>query len=390
MYERDLRTKILTLFLSCESLCFIYIAYNNELVSDYIGKPLGSGILTLSSVFFVLVFFYMLFHFIWNASERIFIPKRTIGSVGNLNVFILILITLYFLLNLKTGVGKVGGEDIVKLTGIDKLLFIAPIFFKLNFLIYIYAAGNRNKTKLYYFNLLFFSFVELTRGVSFTILLLVIIEFYKFRKLMTLRYFLLSMVLGIALVNIIYNLKFYIRMGPKYEYIDIYTSLIMLMGRLSILSNFIFIFDNISDIRSYFHTVGYQGVDKEFLESLTPIPSLFGINEKVMEFGKILFSYSNVTFTSATAASLLGIMYVYPDSILSVLIIISTSWIYIHIVTSYLEFIRMQRVVGYFFILLSLYQGFFAILGNYLYALTIYFVIAACRNLLLSRKNETI
>lgn len=390
MHEASLRTKILSLFLLCETCCFIYILYNKELVSDYLGKSIGLSELTITYVFIILLSFYFLFHFLWGITERIFPPRRTIGSAGNLNVFIFILILLYFLLNLKTGVGKVGQEENVALTGFDKLLFIAPIFFKLNFLIYIYAAGNKHKSSLYYFNLLFFSFTELTRGVSFTILLLLIIEFNKIRKLISLKYFIFSIVLGILLVNVIYNVKFYIRMGSRFEYIDIYTSLIMLMGRLSVLSNLLFIHDNISDIRAYFYNTEYQGVAREFLESLTPAPSLFGIYEKVLEFGKILFSYSNVTFTSATAASLLGIMYVYPDSIFKVSIIIFFSWVYIHIITGYLEFSRMQRVVAYFFVLLALYQGFLAILSNYVYALTIYFIISAARNLLISRKHETI
>lgn len=390
MYEGKLKNKILSLFLLCETFCFIYIIYNKELVSDYLRQTITLSEFTIGCVFFLLLLFYFLFHVLWMISEKIIKSRKKVGSVGDLNLFVLVLIFLYFILNLKTGIGKVGQEDNVTLTGLDKLLFIAPIFFKINFLIYIYAAGNRNKNRLYYFNLFFFVFAELTRGVSFTILLLLIIEYNKIRRFISFRYFLFSLLFGILLINVIYNVKFYVRMGAKYEYIDIYTSLIMLMGRLSILSNLLFIYDNLSDIRLYFYGSGYQGIVHEFLESLTPVPSLFGISEKVLEFGKILFSYSNVTFTSATAASLLGIIYIYPNSIFNAITIICLSWIYIDIITGYLEFSRMQRVVAYFFVLLALYQGFMAILSNYIYALTIYFLIACVRNLLLSKKYETI
>lgn len=379
----NLKKKTLYIFLLCESLCFIYILLYGEYVSDYLNIKTTLSETIIVTTFLFLMALYLTYHLVWSASEKIFYSGRVIGTAGNLNGVMFVLIILYFILVFKTGVGKVGASDAVSLTFTEKLIFLPPILFKANFLIYIYAAGNRFRSKLYYCNLFVFLAAEISRGVSFSILLLLLIEYDNIKKYISFKYILISILMSVVLVNLIYNVKFYIRMGGGYNYIGVYESLIMLFGRLSIISNFLYIQEHIDSLRIFMNASGYTGLANEFLESLTPMPSLFGINDKVVEFGKFLFSYSNVTLNSATAASLIGILYILPKEIGPAIIIFTCSGIFVQYLLNKINANNHQQLVAYFFFLLTLYQGFMAILSNYIYALIVYVIFISLRNILL-------
>lgn len=114
--------------------------------------------------------------------------KSKLTTSVNINSIFLLLVIIYFIFLLKTGSGKVyaDGGSIGELSSFDKLLFFPIIILKLNFLIYIYAAGCKKKDNIYYLTLFIFLICELYRGVSFSILLIALIEIEKIKSVLEL------------------------------------------------------------------------------------------------------------------------------------------------------------------------------------------------------------
>ncbi len=89
MYEGKLKNKILSLFLLCETFCFIYIIYNKELVSDYLGQTITLSEFTIGCVFFFCYCCFIFFVpcFVDDFRKKIIKSRKKVGSVGDLNLF---------------------------------------------------------------------------------------------------------------------------------------------------------------------------------------------------------------------------------------------------------------------------------------------------------------
>ncbi|WP_134691304.1 hypothetical protein [Enterobacter hormaechei] len=120
----------------------------------------------------------------------------------------------------------------------------------------------------------------------------------------------------------------------------------------------------------------------EFLEKLTPMPSMFGIHEKTIEFGKLVFLNSYGRPDSAIAVSILGMLAIVPTQTSAIILILVLSILFIKFTISMLDKTEEQDVVAFFFVLLTLYQGFWGILANYVYALFIYLILTSLKQLL--------
>ncbi len=378
--------RIIKLFVACEMFCCIFILVQDRYASDYFGIQVGVDNRTIIFSFVTIIFFYWAYYYLWEGCSRLLSTRKTFRPVGNINLIMLFLSIFYFIFILQTGVGKVSVENNHNgLTIIEKILYSPLILFKFNFLIYVYAAGNKFKNKTYYLVIFLFTAAELIRGVSFSILLFVIIEHKRIAKLITKKNLIIAFPIILLCINAIYNIKYSVRLGDKYEYLNVYETSIMLIGRLSILSNILYIQEHYNNIKLLLSSHDYSMFD-EFFEKLTPMPSLFGINDKVIEFGKIIFSYSNGNFNSATASSVLVMMYFLPSQIFTIVSILFVSSIFIIFITNRLFNNLEQNTVAFFFVFLTLYQGFLGIIANYVYALFVYFLFIVIGYVLPKRK----
>ena len=381
-----MKFKIILVFIIFELISLIYIAFTGEYNGDYINRytenPFYIIIIINASIIFLYLIYYFLWGFIENLCNRL---KLKNFSTPNLNILFFILSILYLFFYIRTGVGKAGGEN-TELSLLDKLIFIPIIISKFNFLIFIYAAANKHKSKLYYLTLLIFLSTEIFRGISFPLLIIGILEsnliFNKLKKIN-------PIIIGILLIlfiNLIYNLKYYMRLEDSYQYINMLTTLSMFVGRLSLTSNLSYLIEHIPSI-SYMieSSFNYCSIN-EFLEKLTPAPSIFGIHEKVIEFGKLIFYYNFNHLGSATASSVIGIIMILPEQTVVIFIILLTSIIYINIITKLLYSSYQQNCVAFLIMFLTLYQGFWGLLANYLYAITFYLVMVIMLNIL-GKKN---
>ena len=381
-----MKIKIIITFVIFELVSLIYIILTNEYNGDYLNKNIKTPLDIIVYINLFIISLYILYYLSWELIRKLCSKIKTKSlEIPNLNILFFILSILYFLFYIRTGVGKVGGENI-QLTLIDKIIFSPIIISKFNFLIFIYAAGNRNKNKIYYCTLLIFILTEMLRGVTFPLLIIGIIE-SKF-ILKRIRKINLAVLLGLMIIsiNIIYNLKYYIRLDESYQYINIFATLSMFIGRLSLTSNLSYLFENYNSI-SYMikSSFTYSSVN-EFLEKLTPVPSLFGINEKVLEFGKLVFYYDFNHLGSAIAASVVGIIMILPEQSVEILIILMTSIIYVNIITRFLYDHNQQNCVAFIMTFFTLYQGFWGLLANYIHAVTFYLVMLLILNII-GKKN---
>ncbi|WP_340613767.1 oligosaccharide repeat unit polymerase [Xenorhabdus thailandensis] len=374
---------IIKLFIICELLCFFFVIIKHKYVSDYFGVDVTVSNNNIILFFIGIIFLYLSYYYSWIKTTLFFNSRKKFKSLSNLNSLFLILVILYFIFLIKTGVGKVtiASEPKNLLNGFEKIIFLPIILLKINFLIYLYAAGCRNKNKIYYLSLIIFVIAELYRGVSFPILLLGIIEYKKWKKYAKLRYIFVFFPILLLFINTVYNLKYMMRMGDEYTYIDILQTSLMLAGRLSVLSNILYNYEHIESLRNAINSYSYNPVS-EFLEKLTPMPSLFGINDKIIEFGKIIFENSYGRLDSAIAISVMGMIFVIPDKLYIIMSILFFSYIFIHFIIGKLDCSNEQNIVAFFFVLLTLYQGFWGILANYLYSLFVYLLIVIINQML--------
>jgi len=369
---RSARGGLTLFFIISESMCALYIILFNELTSDYLGVENILSIQAVILTYIALLALYFIYYKLWGTVEGYANYKVKIKDNIDLNIMFLCLTLLYLYYVLSTGAGVVGNEETAELTFSQKIIFLPIILLKFNFLFFLYAASKGNKNRLFYFNIALFIISEMIRGVSFTVLLFILLEYKKVINYLKVKYILIFFPFFLAFVNVVYNIKYYVRLGDGYSYIDIYTTIIMLIGRLSILSNLSYLLSHYNDMVNYIGSISYQGVLTEFLEKLTPMPSIFGINQKVLELGKIIFSFSIGSFNSATAISVLGIAILLPYQLLSIILIMIFAFIIIFTIVPRFTSPSNQSLVAYFFVLLTLYQGFWGLLANYLYALIVY------------------
>ncbi|MHA1081084.1 oligosaccharide repeat unit polymerase [Enterobacter ludwigii] len=384
MHSNKIKKNLLSMFVFSELMCALYIFYYHQYVSDYLNVEANIDSVDVIACFSLIFIAYIFYYYSWSGLTFVFEKRKKIAPLGNVNLLFFVFVVIYFIFIIKTGVGKVNAEDGTSsgnLSVFDKLFFFPVIALKLNYLIYIYAAGCRNKNKLYYVTIVLFLLCELYRGVSFSILLLAIIEFDKWKGLIKLRNLILTIPFFLLFVNVIYNLKFMARLNDAYEYLNVYQTLVMLMGRLSVISNILYNYENYSSISNFVNINNYSVVN-EFLEKLTPMPSIFGIHEKTIEFGKLIFLNSYGRPDSAIAISILGMMAIVPTQVTTIITILTLSTIFIKFTISLLDKSEEQDIVAFFFVLLTLYQGFWGILANYVYALFIYLALTCLKQLL--------
>lgn len=375
---------MLKLFVFSELMCALYILYYHEYVSDYLNVEANLDDLYVMAFFCLILFAYLFYYYSWSGLTFIFERQKKLAPIGNVNILFFIFVIIYLIFVMKTGVGKVNASDSASandLSIFDKLLFLPVIALKVNYLIYIYAAGCRNKNKLYYVTIVLFLICELYRGVSFSILLLAVIEIDKWRKYIRVRNLIVTIPFFLLFVNIVYNLKFMVRLGDGYEYLNVYQTLVMLMGRLSVISNILYNYENYTAI-SNFVSINNYNVANEFLEKLTPMPSMFGIHEKTIEFGKLIFWNSYGRPDSAIAVSILGMLAIVPAQAATIIVTLVLSILFIKFTISLLDKAEEQDIVAFFFVLLTLYQGFWGILANYVYALFVYLALTSLKQLL--------
>lgn len=367
-----MKLKIILVFIIFELISLTYIVITGEYNGDYLNRNINNPIYIIIIINISIIFLYLLYYFFWellnNLCSRIRIKSF---NTPNLNILFFILSILYLFFYIRTGVGKAGSENI-ELTLVDKILFLPIIIGKFNFLIFIYSAANKYKTKLYYLTLIIFLVTEILRGISFPLLIIGILEsktiFNKLRKINPL----ITIGLLILFINLIYNLKYYIRLDDSYQYLNILTTLSMFVGRLSLTSNLSYLIEHIPSISYMIESnFNYSSIN-EFLEKLTPAPSIFGIHEKIIEFGKLIFYYNFNHLGSATASSVIGIIMILPEQIIAIAIILIISIIFINIITRLLYSSYQQNCVAFIIMFLTLYQGFWGLLANYIYALTFY------------------
>lgn len=359
-------------FIISESMCAFYIIFFGDLTSDYLGVENILSIQAVILTYITLMALYFFHYKLWGVIESCTHYNTKIKDNVDLNIMFLFLTFLYLYYVLSTGAGVVDNEEAAELTFSQKIIFLPIILSKFNFLFFLYAASKGKKNSVFYFNIALFIVSEMIRGVSFTVLLFILLEYKKIISYFKVKYLFLIFPFFLAFVNLVYNVKYYVRLGDGYSYIDVYTTIIMLIGRLSILSNLSYLISHYNDIASYVDSMDYQGVLTEFLEKLTPMPSVFGINQKVLELGKIIFSFSVGSFNSANAISVLGFAILLPYQLLSIIIIMLLAFVIIFTIVPRFISSDNQSLVAYFFVLLTLYQGFWGLLANYLYALIIY------------------
>ncbi|HCB2901385.1 TPA: hypothetical protein MYS89_003976 [Proteus mirabilis] len=141
---------------------------------------------------------------------------------------------------------------------------------------------------------------------------------------------------------------------------------------MSLTSNLSYLIEHIPSISYMIESnFNYSSIN-EFLEKLTPAPSIFGIHEKIIEFGKLIFYYNFNHLGSATASSVIGIIMILPEQIIAIVIILIISMVFINIITRLLYSSYQQNCVAFIIMFLTLYQGFWGLLANYIYALTFY------------------
>lgn len=372
------------MFVFSEMMCALYILYYDEYVSDYLHVKVKLEDVYVM-VFFSLIFVaYLFYYYSWSGLTFVFERRKKLTPLGDVNLLFFFFVVIYLMFIIKTGAGKINATNGVSagdLSVIDKFLFFPIIALKLNYLIYIYAAGCRNKNNVYYATILLFLVCELYRGVSFSILLLAIIEINKWSKYIKTRNLVLIIPFFLIFVNVIYNIKFMVRLGGGHEYLNVYQTLIMLIGRLSVISNILYNYENYISINNFVNINSYTAFN-EFLEKLTPMPSIFGIHEKTIEFGKLIFFNSYGRPDSAIAISMLGMMAIIPAQATVIMTIIIISILFIKFTISLLDKSEEQDIVAFFFVLLTLYQGFWGILANYVYALFIYLILTSLKQLL--------
>ncbi|MHA1064143.1 oligosaccharide repeat unit polymerase [Enterobacter ludwigii] len=384
MHSKKIKKSLLKLFVFSELMCALYIFYYHEYVSDYLNVEANLDDLYVMAFFCLILFAYLFYYYSWSGLTFIFERQKKLAPIGNVNILFFIFVVIYLIFVMKTGVGKVNASDSASandLSIFDKLLFLPVIALKVNYLIYIYAAGCRNKNKLYYVTIVLFLICELYRGVSFSILLLAVIEIDKWRKYIRVRNLIVTIPFFLLFVNIVYNLKFMVRLGDGYEYLNVYQTLVMLMGRLSVISNILYNYENYTAI-SNFVSINNYNVANEFLEKLTPMPSVFGIHEKTIEFGKLIFWNSYGRPDSAIAVSILGMLAIVPAQAATIIVTLVLSILFIKFTISLLDKTEEQDIVAFFFVLLTLYQGFWGILANYVYALFVYLALTSLKQLL--------
>ncbi|MGC6006742.1 oligosaccharide repeat unit polymerase [Enterobacter cloacae] len=384
MHSKKIKKSLLKLFVFSELMCALYILYYHEYVSDYLNVEANLDDLYVMVFFCLILFAYLFYYYSWSGLTFIFERQKKLAPIGNVNILFFIFVVIYLIFVMKTGVGKVNASDSASandLSIFDKLLFLPVIALKVNYLIYIYAAGCRNKNKLYYVTIVLFLICELYRGVSFSILLLAVIEIDKWRKYIRVRNLIVTIPFFLLFVNIVYNLKFMVRLGDGYEYLNVYQTLVMLMGRLSVISNILYNYENYTAI-SNFVSINNYNVANEFLEKLTPMPSVFGIHEKTIEFGKLIFWNSYGRPDSAIAVSILGMLAIVPAQAATIIVTLVLSILFIKFTISLLDKTEEQDIVAFFFVLLTLYQGFWGILANYVYALFVYLALTSLKQLL--------
>ncbi|MEQ5161776.1 oligosaccharide repeat unit polymerase [Proteus terrae] len=382
-----MKFKIIFLFIIFELISLLYIISTGEYNSDYLHQNVKNPLYIVAIINSVIIFLYLFYYFIWESIG--FLCKRLKLknlNTPNLNILFFILSILYLFFYLRTGIGKAGSEN-PELSIFDKIIFIPIIISKFNFLIFIYAAANKHKSKLYYSTLVIFIFTEILRGISFPILIIGMLEskliFDKLKKINPI----IVILLFILFINIIYNLKYYARLDYSYQYIDIFTTLSMFVGRLSLTSNLNYLIEHISPISYMIESnFNYSSIN-EFLEKLTPAPSIFGIHEKVIEFGKLIFYFNFNHLGSATASSVLGITLIIPEQLLTISVILTISMIYCNLITRIISSSYQQNCVAFIIMFLTLYQGFWGLLANYLYAITFYLFMLIVLNLL-GKKND--
>lgn len=384
MHSKKIKKSLLKLFVFSEFMCALYILYYHEYVSDYLNVEANLESFYVIATFCLILTGYLFYYYSWQGLTFVFARKNHLAQLGNVNFLFFVFVVIYLIFIVKTGVGKVNASDSATasdLTILDKLLFFPVIALKVNYLIYIYAAGCRNKNKLYYATIMLFLICELYRGVSFSILLLAIIEIDKWRRYIRVRNLIVTLPFILLFVNVVYNLKFMARLGEEYEYLNVYQTLVMLMGRLSVISNILYNYENYTSISNFVNINNYSVVT-EFLEKLTPMPSMFGIHEKTIEFGKLVFLNSYGRPDSAIAVSILGMLAIVPTQTSAIILILVLSILFIKFTISMLDKTEEQDVVAFFFVLLTLYQGFWGILANYVYALFIYLILTSLKQLL--------
>lgn len=385
MHNKEIIKSLIKLFVISELMCSLYIIYYHEYVSDYLNVETRLDDIYVVMFFCIIFAAYIIYYYSWSGLNFVFRRRSKLSPLGNANFIFFIFVVIYLIFIIKTGVGKVNAEDsggAGSLSLMDKIIFFPIIILKLNYLIYIYAAGCRNKNKLYYATVILFLACELYRGVSFSILLLAIIEYDRWKRYIKVRNLIVTIPLMIVFINIVYNLKFMSRLGESYEYLNIYQTLVMLMGRLSVISNVLYNYENYISISNFVNITNIYSAANEFLEKLTPMPSIFGINEKTLEFGKLVFLNSYGRPDSAIAVSVLGMMAIVPVQTTTIITIIVLSVLFIKFAINLLDKTAEQDTVAFFFVLLTLYQGFWGILANYVYALFIYLLLTSFKQLL--------
>ncbi|MGC8734947.1 MAG: oligosaccharide repeat unit polymerase [bacterium] len=190
---------------------------------------------------------------------------------SNLYVFIdylifslLLLNILFFLFVISNKAGSYNSSNISFILNIISIDAIFPIYYFLN-----RTNGNRF---IYILNTLIYVILTLGKGWTGIIFMIFIFELYfRFKQKVHLKYLLaipMLIIIGSFLYQLIYPLKIYIRYGTEIEPISFLESTGLLIGRLSMISNLVAIFQYKSEI-------------------LSLIDSLYPINFEILKFIRV-------------------------------------------------------------------------------------------------------
>jgi len=369
---------IVVWFFIIESVALVYLLYSNKYMSDYFGVDWKSTVYGDLLLYIAIVAYYIILTKILYSFQLISVPNFDAKNVVNFKfeLFLLFLACLYFYQCIFTNVGSLSileSEDIIY-TPLQKLVIYINAVFRFNFIVYIYAClkDDKDKGKMYWFIIAVFLISESLRGVSFPFFLIFIIEMDRVRRMgMGLNILLLPCAL--IFVNTIYNLKFEVRYQTEIGY-SIFETTVMLIGRLSTLSNASFFINNIDEVYNYANGLSQQvSIYDDYFSRLTPFPSLFGIKGDFLNYGNVVFSFLHGHFKSSNALlyPLQITIYKIEDLIIS-LIVVSISTVLILFISKSLDSTRKLFTFSVVYMVFFFTQSFYGLLSSYLYALLIF------------------
>lgn len=359
----------------------LYVYSANKLLGDYVSAKLYLNVDDYVVTYLYTIFFYLfsfglfVFFDFLTSCNSCGIKNNKFPSANKLMLLLLIM-NLYFIK--ETDVGIMHHSNEITVGGVLGLIGYICAILRVNFIFYIYAAIEKNKNHIYWLNVILFLGTELMRGVTFPILLVIAANFSFFIKRISKIWFLIISILSVKVINVIYNIKYEVRLGSDVEPLSLYDSTMMLFGRFSTYSNSLFYNVKLNPISDFFgKNENLVSVYSEFFQRLSPFPSLFLVDQNKIEYGKLIFSYFTGYMDSSNAMIYPTHLYMlsFSDAIFSVILMSIYLFVCLlscnHIFNSNMEL----KVVIFLIFIFFVTQSFYGLMASFIYAMVIYMVL---------------